>query len=90
MAKHLLIIIMNLLTIGTIAGAVVGCSENEVHGTEEKVELCEGYLEEKGWIKNYNYDYCTFEDSSSNRYFTIKIYTNNKDYPTVIDQVYYE
>lgn len=99
MTKHLLVIIMNLLTIGAIAGAVVGCSElytlitlrDDIHTTEEKVELCEEYLDERGWIKDYNYDYCTFDDShSSDRYFYIKIYTQGRDYPTVTDVIYYE
>ncbi len=92
MTKHLLVIIMNLLTIGAIAGSVVGCSEQDnIHTTEEKVELCESYLDERGWIKDYNYDYCTFDDSqSSDRYFYIKIYTKGRDYPTVMDAIYYE
>lgn len=92
MTKHLLIIIMNLLTIGAIAGTVVGCSERDsIHTTEEKMELCEEYLDERGWIKDYNYDYCTFDDSqSSDRYFYIKIYTEGRDYPTVTDAIYYE
>ena len=89
--QHLLVIIMNLLTIGAIAGAV-GCSEQgDIHTTEEKVELCEDYLDERGWIKDYNYDYCTFDDSrSTDRYFCIKIYTEGRDYPTVTDVIYYE
>ena len=95
MTKHLLVIIMNLLTIGAIVGAVVGCSEqdNIDRSMERRIELTENYLNDHGWIKDYNYDYCTFDQSTpavGDEYFQIRIYTNDKPYPTVIDCVYYE
>lgn len=94
LAKKILIIAMNLLTIGAIAGAV-GCSkqDNIDRGIERKIELTENYLNDHGWIKDYNYDYCTFVQSTpavGDEYFQIRIYTNDRPYPTVIDCVYYE
>ena len=75
LAKKLLIIAMNLLTIGAIAGAV-GCSkqDNIDRSMERKIELTENYLNDHGWIKDYNYDYCTFDQSTpavGDEYFQI-------------------
>lgn len=98
MTKHLLIIIMNLLTIGAIAGAVVGCSNDEkVHTYSERIELKEKYLVEHGWksadpmVLDAKYFYADWDETVSDEYFVLRIYTLEGGHePVLTTCIYYE
>lgn len=88
MTKKIIITMMVLLTTGTMTTGKTGEDINMSYN--EKTKFAEEYMKNFGWEKGLNYERIEIEDSTrTNQYYFCKLYKEGKDYPTIIDTVWY-